>query len=102
MGKGPIPADIQALRIGDFVVVTFPGEPFAEVGLRIKKQSPFPMTFVAGNTNGEVAGDYAPTSDAYDKLGYEDSCTQLAPEWQAVYERKALEMISRLRSSSDR
>jgi hypothetical protein len=93
---------IQALRIGDFVVVTFPGEPFAEVGLRSKKQSPFPKTFVAGNTNGELAGDYALTSDGHDKQGYEDSCTQLAPAWQEIYERKALEMIGRLRSSSDR
>lgn len=96
LGGGPIPADIQALRIGDFVVITFPGEPFAEVGLRIKKQSPSPYTFVAGNSNGEVAGHYGPTSDAYDKQAYGDSITELAPEWQQVYERKALEIIGRL------
>ena len=27
------------------------------------------------------------------------SCTQLAPEWQEIYERKVLEMIGRLGSS---
>ncbi len=37
LGSGPIPVEIQAIRIGDFVLVTFPGEPFVEVGLRIKR-----------------------------------------------------------------
>jgi len=96
IGDGPIKADIQALRIGDCVAVTFPGEPFAEVQLRIKKQSPFRHTMVAGNANGEIAGHYAPTADDYDKQAYGDSCTELAPEWQAVYEQKALDLIRRL------
>ena len=89
-------ADIQAMRIGDFVFVTFPGEIFVEVGLRIKKQSPFPKTFIAGYSNGEISG-YAPTADSYDKQAYEDSCTYLAPEWQEMYERKALELIGWLK-----
>ena len=75
--SGPIRVEIQALRVGDFVLVTFPGEPFAEVGLRIKKRSPFPNTFVAGYTNGRIG--YAPTADAYDKDAYEDALTPLAP-----------------------
>ena len=92
---GPIAAEIQAVRIGDFVLVAFPGEAFAEVGLRIKKQSPFPKTFVAGYTNGWIG--YAPTADCYTKdAAYEDALTQLAPEWQEIFERKALEMIARL------
>jgi hypothetical protein len=97
MGNGPIPADVQAVRIGDFVVVTFPGEAFAEIGLRIKKKSPFPHTFIAGYTDGELVGDYAPTADDYGKQAYEDSYTQLAPEWGDIYVQKALEMIGRLR-----
>lgn len=93
----PIAAEIQGLRIGDFVLVTFPGEPFAEVGLRIKEQSPFEHTFLAGYTNGHLG--YAPTADAYDKEAYEDALTPFAPEWQAIYEAKALEVIRRLGSS---
>lgn len=97
MGAGPIPMEIQAMKLGDFVVVTSPAEPFAEIGLRIKKQSPLPHTFVAGNSNGacEDGGYYGVTSDAYDKQAYEDSITQLAPQWQEIYERKALELIRR-------
>ena len=96
LGSGPIPVEIQAVRIGDFVLVTFPGESFAETGLRIEKQSPFPKTFVAGYTNGEIIGDYAPTADCYDKQTYEDSYTQLAPQWEKMYVQKALELIRRL------
>ena len=95
--SGPISAEIQAIRIGDFVLVTFPGELFVEIGLRIKKQSPFPKTFVAAYTNGGIG--YAPTADAYDKQAYEDSCTRLAPQWQEIYERKALDLIRRLGES---
>jgi len=93
---GPLKAEIQGIRIGDFVLVTFPGEPFAEVGLRIKERSPFEHTFLAAYTNGSVG--YAPTADAYDKEAYEDSLTQLAPRWQEIYEAKALEIIDKLAS----
>ena len=92
----PVEIEIQGIRIGHFVLVTYPGEPFAEIGLRIKKQSPFEYTFVAGYSNGAVG--YSPTADAYESCAYEDMHSQLAPEWQAIYEKKALEIIHRLQS----
>jgi len=93
--KGPIPAEVQAIRIGDFVLVTFSGEAFCQVGLNIKQRSPFEFTFVAAYSNGSVG--YAPTADAYEADAYEDALTRLAPEWQGIYEQKALEMICQLR-----
>jgi hypothetical protein len=90
----PIAVEIQGVKIGDFVLVTFPGEPFAEVGLRIKKQSPFEYTFVSGYTNGHLG--YAPTADAYRDEAYEDSLTPFAPQWQEIYEKKALDILFRL------
>ncbi|MBN2316135.1 MAG: hypothetical protein JXM79_19570 [Sedimentisphaerales bacterium] len=90
----PITAEIQGFRIGDFVLITFPGEPFAEVGLRLKKQSPFPHTFIAAYSNGHVG--YAPTADAYENEAYEDALTRLAPQWQQIFEIKVLEMIRKL------
>jgi hypothetical protein len=92
---GPISAEVQVMKIGDFVLVTFPGECFAEIGLRIKKQSPYPNTFVAACTNGSVG--YAPVAADYVRgAAYEDALTPLAPQWQEIYERKALELIGRL------
>ncbi len=95
----PIEADIQGLRVGQFVLVTFPGEPFAEVGLRIKKQSPFPQTFLAGYANGHLG--YAPTADAYRSQAYEDCLSPFAPQWQAIFEAAALEVIGELRGTRD-
>ncbi|MHB8898954.1 MAG: hypothetical protein ACYC6Y_09430, partial [Thermoguttaceae bacterium] len=91
---GPLRAEIQAVRVGPFALVTFPGEPFAEVGLRIKDQSPLANTFVVGYSNGSVG--YAPTADCYDKEAYEDALSQLAPEWQGIFESKALELLRRV------
>ncbi len=99
--SGPVTAEVQAIKIGDFVLVSFPGEMFAEVGLRIKKLSPFPKTFVAGYSNGWLG--YAPTAADYGpQAAYEDALTQLAPQWQEIYERKALEMIRRLEQPANR
>jgi len=89
--EGPILAEVQGVRIGDCVLVTFPGELFAEVALRIKEQSPFANTFVAGCSNGAIG--YAPTADAYRRRAYEDLLAQLAPEWQKLYESKVGEIL---------
>ncbi len=96
---GPIPAEVQGIRIGKFVLITFPGEPFAETGLRIKERSPFEFTFMAGYSNGQIG--YAPTADAYASEAYEDTLTRLAPEWQAIYEAKALEVLERLEGGGE-
>jgi len=93
--EGSLQTEVQVIRIGDFVLVSFPGEAFSEVGLNIKRQSPFEFTFLASYSNGSIG--YAPTADAYGRDAYEDTLTRLAPEWQAMYEKKALEMIGKLR-----
>jgi hypothetical protein len=61
--------EIQAFRLGDFALVTLMGEPFVEIQLRIKLESPAPYTFVAHFCNG-YAG-YIPTADALQRGGYE-------------------------------
>lgn len=94
-GQGGIAVEVQGVKIGDFVLITFPGEPFAEIGLRIKNKSPFEHTYVAGYTNGHQG--YGPTADAYESQAYEDCLTPFGPEWQKIYEAKALEIIGRLK-----
>jgi hypothetical protein len=43
----PLEVEVVGLRVGDFVLVTFPGELTVEIGLNIKKKSPHKHTFVA-------------------------------------------------------
>ena len=91
-----IAVEVLGLRIGDFVLVTFPGEPSVQVGLNIKKASPHALTFVAGYTNGYIY--YAPTAEQLRNAGaaQEDCDCLLAPAWQKRYEAKAAEMLRKL------
>ena len=60
-GKKTLDVEVLGLRVGDFVLVTFPGELTVQIGLNIKKRSPHEKTFVAGYTNGYIY--YAPTDE---------------------------------------
>ena len=95
-GKRTIDVELLGLRLGDFVLLTFPGELTVRIGLGIKKKSPHDLTFVAGYTNGYIY--YAPTAEQLLNVGgaQEDSDCILAPEWQKLFEDKAAEMLLRL------
>ena len=94
--KRTVDVELVGLRIGEFVLVTFPGELTVQIGLNIKRESPHELTFVAGYTNGYIY--YAPTAEQLRNVGgaQEDSECILAPPWQAIFESKAAEMISQL------
>ena len=96
-GRKPLEAEMVALRIGEFVMVTFPGELTVEIGLNIKKSSPYPKTFVAGYTNGYIY--YTPTAKQLKNRGnaQEDSDCLLAPEWQKLFEDKVTTMLKQLK-----
>lgn len=63
--RGPV----HAVRIGDGVIVTGPGETFTEYGIAVKERSPGTPTLYAGYTN-EILG-YLPTAREYAFGGYE-------------------------------
>ncbi len=92
--KRAVSTEIEGIRIGDFVLVTFPGEPFAQVGLNIKGKSPDKYTFMAGFSNGYM--NYAPTSNSYGEWGYEVMNCIFAPEWQSIFEQEILHIIEQL------
>ena len=93
-GEKPIKVEIQAIRIGEFVMVSFPAEVSVQVGLNIKNFSPFEYTFVAGFTNGYLY--YAPTAEQFKGDAQEDADCFLAPEWQKIYEEKVLEILKKI------
>ena len=94
--KRTLDVELLGLRIGDFVLLTFPGELTVRIGLNIKKASPHDLTFVAGYTNGYIY--YAPTTEQLRNVGgaQEDSDCLLAPHWQKIYEDKAAQMLRKL------
>ena len=95
-GKATIDAEVVGVRIGDLVLITFPGELTVRIGLNIKAKSPHDLTLVAGYTNGYLY--YAPTAEQLRNVGgaQEDSDCLLAPPWQAIFEGKAEEMLGKL------
>lgn len=95
-GKKTIDVEVVAMRIGNFVLVTFPGELTVRIGLNIKNFSPHKNTYVAGYTNGYIY--YAPTAEQLKNVGgaQEDSDCILAPEWQSLFEKKVAEMLSKI------
>ncbi len=92
----PIEVEVMGIRIGDFRLVTFPGELTVQIGLNLKKASPYELTFVAGYSNGYI--HYASTAEQLRNVGHalEDSNCLMAPEWQGMYETKALDVLKRL------
>ncbi|MFB3883566.1 MAG: hypothetical protein ACE149_20050 [Armatimonadota bacterium] len=61
---------IQAMRIGDLGIAALPPEVFVEIGLDIKRRSPFARTLVGSLCNDSIDG-YIPTAKAYDEGSYE-------------------------------
>jgi len=68
---GELRTEVQVIRIGNIVLVALPGEPFVDIGLRIKSQSKAELTMIVGYAN-DVIG-YVPTCKAYEEGGYEVS-----------------------------
>jgi hypothetical protein len=72
-----IPTWVQALRAGDLALVGVPGELFVELGLEIKRRSPFARTLVLELANDSIG--YIPTRRAFDEGAYEPEASLLTP-----------------------
>lgn len=95
-GKRTVDVEVVGLRVGEFVLLTFPGELTVQIGLNLKQASPHEHTFIAGYTNGYIY--YSPTSEQLQNVGnaQEDSDCILAPEWQAIFEEHAVKVLREL------
>jgi len=92
-GRKTLTVEVAGLRIGDFRLVTFPGELTVEIGLRVKKEAGQGFGFVAGYTNGYIY--YTPTARQRRNTGYaqEDCDSWVAPEWEEVFVKRAVGVL---------
>lgn len=99
MAKPGYPCFLTGIRIGDdFAIVTNPDELFCEIGLSIKKQSPFKHTMVAEQTNG--AHGYVPTAKAFEGGSYETwfgEHSYLTTRAGEIIEKESLEILNQLK-----
>jgi len=88
--------EVHAIRLGpDTAVVSLPGEVFVELGLAIKKASPFRTTFVVELANTDDTS-YIPKRDAYALGGYEVINSTLAPGGGELLVDAAIRLLKEL------
>jgi hypothetical protein len=87
--------EVQVLRLGrEAAIVTLPGEIFVELGLAIKRQSPFTHTFVVELANDNPA--YVPTRAAFAQGAYEVENSRVAPGGGERLVEEALRLLQEL------
>jgi hypothetical protein len=82
-----------AVRIGDLMWVTFPGELFHAIGQRVKAACPASHAFLMGYTNGYIG--YFPEQKDFAEGGYEPATSHLDPIADKVYIREINELLKR-------
>lgn len=81
--EGRISAELQALKIGPYLLLTMPGEPMVEFGFKLEQAiADRAVPIVVGYANGNVG--YMATAAAYEVGGYEPNTSKLAPEAEAI------------------
>lgn len=89
---------LQTIAVGDLAIVAIPCEVFAEIGLEIKRRSPFRTTFVIALANGYSG--YLPTPRQHVLGGYEtwrSGWSYLETEASATITETTLQMLKSLR-----
>ena len=89
--EGRISAELFAMKIGPYLLLTMPGEPMVEYGFKLEKAiADRAIPIIIGYANGHVG--YIATADAYAVGGYEPNTSKLLPEAEPII----LEELGRL------
>ena len=92
--QSTISTRVQAICVGDVSFVAVPCELFHELGLDIKRKSPFPHTVVVELANDNIG--YVPRREDYENGGYEVVNSRLAPGGGEKIVETALGLLERL------
>jgi len=95
-GGETIPIEVQAFRLGnETAIVTLPGEVFVDLGLEIKRASPFANTIVIELAND--APGYLPTRKAFTEGSYETINSRIAPGGAELMTAAAIRLLKQLK-----
>ena len=86
---------ISGLRIGSVALVGLPGEPFTEIGVKIKEADGYSMIMPMAQMNGSCG--YFPNSAAFDEGGYEARTSNYTPTVADEIIRCGKEILSELK-----
>lgn len=81
--EGRQQAELQAMKIGPYLLLTMPGEPMVEYGFRLEQAIADRATpIIIGYANGDLG--YIATAQSYDEGGYEPNTSKLLPEAEQI------------------
>ncbi len=87
---------VSCVGFGDVAFVTFPGEPFTEIGIQTKAASPFKMTFICHCGNGYEG--YFPMQEAFDGSGYEAPSSKFRGGVGETLIETAIELVNEMKN----
>ncbi|MCX5654441.1 MAG: neutral/alkaline non-lysosomal ceramidase N-terminal domain-containing protein [Planctomycetota bacterium] len=94
-GGRTMPLEVQVFRLShDVAVVCLPGEVFVELGLAVKRASPFATTLVVELSND--CPEYVPTRKAFAEGSYETVNSQIAPGGGEMLVETAVRLLKSL------
>ncbi len=85
---------VGAVKVGDFAIVGFPGEPFTDVGRTVKQGAKCLLAMPTCCSNGYIT--YFPTKDAYEYGSYEGMSARYAEGSAEQLANGAVELINSL------
>jgi len=95
-----LPVEIQVFQLNtQTAIVTLPGEVFVELGLDLKKRSPFANTMVIELANADIR--YVPTRRAFAEGEYEAVNSRLAPGSGEKMVEEALQLLHDMRKEKN-
>lgn len=92
----PLEVEVQAVALSDdLAIVALPGEIFVELGLALKKSSPFKRTLIAELANGSIG--YIPNRPAYAEGNYEVVSSRCAASGGEMLIEAALKLLEEMK-----
>lgn len=91
----PIRAELMAMKIGPYLLLTMPGEPMVEYGFKLEHAiADRAKPLIIGYANGNIG--YIATAEAHEVGGYEPNLSKLKPEAEPVILKKLGELADRV------
>jgi len=93
--KESLRAELMAMKIGPYLLLTMPGEPMVEYGFRLERAiADRAVPIIVGYANGDLG--YIATAASHEVGGYEPTMSKLAPEAEAVILRELGKLADRV------
>ena len=91
----PIRAELMAMKIGPYLLLSMPGEPMVEYGFKLEQAiADRAKPLIIGYANGNIG--YIATAEAHKVGGYEPNLSKLKPEAEPVILKKLGELADRV------